>query len=142
MKLIQLPLQALEQRIKQEIEENPALEEPAQDYDDAPAEEYDEFDNEEDDGFIESDHIDIDQYLSDDETPSYKLQANNYSDDDDEPRYQFAALNTFTESLKQQLSITLADQKSKELAEYLTTATCVAIWRALWTISHFPETWM
>lgn len=119
MKLIQLPLQALEQRIKQEIEENPALEEPGQDYDEAPTEEYDEFDNEEDDSFIESDHIDIDQYLSDDETPSYKLQANNYSDDDEEPRYQFAALNTFTESLKQQLSITLADQKTKDLAEYL-----------------------
>lgn len=119
MKLIQLPLQALEQRIKQEIEENPALEEPSPEFDEAPAEEYDEFDNEEDDGFIESEHIDIDQYLSDDETPSYKLQANNYSDDDEEPRYQFAALNTFTESLKQQLSITLADQKSKDLAEYL-----------------------
>jgi RNA polymerase sigma-54 factor len=119
MKLIQLPLQALEQRIKQEIEENPALEEPAPDFDEAPTEEYDEFDNEEDDGFIESEHIDIDQYLSDDETPNYKLQANNYSDDDEEPRYQFAALNTFTESLKQQLSITLADQKSKDLAEYL-----------------------
>ena len=118
MKLIQLPLQALEQRIKQEIEENPALEEPTQDFEEAQSEEYDEFEDE-DEGFIESEHIDIDQYLSDDETPSYKLQANNYSDDDDEPRYQFAALNTFTESLKQQLDIALADQKNKDLAEYL-----------------------
>ena len=76
MKLIQLPTQAFEQRVKQELEENPALE-------DGKTEERDEFDdfanNESEDDFgndtIETD-IDVDEYLSDDEIPNYRLQAN------------------------------------------------------------------
>ena len=79
MKLIQLPTQAFEQRISQELEENPALESGKElldqdDYDDDP---YDDFD--EGTEIIETD-INIDSYLSDDETPSYKLSANNYSE--------------------------------------------------------------
>jgi RNA polymerase sigma-54 factor len=67
MKLIQLPTQAFEQRIKQEIEENPALnsekeaEEKAND-------EYDDLA----DASNETEDFDIDAYLSDDEIPSYK----------------------------------------------------------------------
>lgn len=72
MKLIQLPTQAFEQRIKQEMEENPALEsgkEESNDYDD----DYrDEFDNSYEDDFdgndsIDMDNINVDEYLSDDE---------------------------------------------------------------------------
>ena len=84
MKLIQLPTQAFEQRISQEIEENPALEggkdekDEKDEYDDDFSNE--EYDSEIDDGneLIETD-INIDEYLSDDETPNYKLSANNYS---------------------------------------------------------------
>jgi RNA polymerase sigma-54 factor len=42
--------------------------------------EYDDYDNER----IDADEINIDEYLSNDETPDYKLQANNYSDDDED----------------------------------------------------------
>jgi len=88
MKLIQLPTQAFEQRIKEEMNENPALEAGKEEDD---YEEKDEFDNEEeyddfdDNETIEADEINIDEYLSNDETPDYKLSANNYSADD-EPR--------------------------------------------------------
>ena len=76
MKLIQLPTQAFEQRIKQELEENPALEDGKEERID----EYDDLGNEnsEDDygnETIETD-IDVDEYLSDDEIPSYRLNAN------------------------------------------------------------------
>ena len=71
MKLIQLPTQAFEERLKQEIEENPAL--------DTGKEDSDAFDNSlndeyEDDGRdqIDTEDINIDEYLSDDEIPSYK----------------------------------------------------------------------
>src|SRR6478672_5936803 len=86
MKLIQLPTQAFEQRLLEEMNENPALE-TGQDEDDEIYEK-DEFDNNEDyddyDGSenIDADDINIDEYLSNDETPEYKTQTNNYSEDD------------------------------------------------------------
>ena len=103
MKLIQLPTQAFEQRISQELEENPALESGKElldqdDYDDDP---YDDFD--EGTEIIETD-INIDSYLSDDETPSYKLSANNYSADDQEHHTPYASGTTFNQFLVQQLN--------------------------------------
>src|SRR5690554_6328523 len=83
MKLIQLPTLAFEQRLKEELVENPALEtgkeesEQADEFD--AQDEFDEFENER----IDTEDINIDEYLSDDETPEYKLQVNNYSEDDD-----------------------------------------------------------
>jgi superfamily II DNA/RNA helicase len=87
MKLIQLPTQAFEQRLKEEMVENPALESGKEEEE---LYEKDEFDNNDDDyddyegsDNIETDEINIDEYLSNDETPEYKLQSNNYSDDDE-----------------------------------------------------------
>ncbi len=74
MKLIQLPTMAFEQRVKQEYEENPAL--------DAGKEKdefEDEFSNEnaEEERDIIETELAVDDYLSDDEVHSYKLKANN-----------------------------------------------------------------
>lgn len=86
MKLIQLPTQAFEQRVKQELEENPALEDGKEDRFD----EYEDLSNENSDDDYDNEsietEIDVDEYLSDDEIPSYRLQANNYSPDDDEKK--------------------------------------------------------
>ena len=82
MKLIQLPTQAFEQRLKQELEENPALEsgkEETDTLDDMYEETYDESEDHEN---IDTEEINIDDYLSDDEIPDYRTQANNYSADD------------------------------------------------------------
>src|SRR4028119_1164522 len=86
MKLIQLPTQAFEQRLLEEMNENPALEAGKEDEfekDEFENEDYDDYDEFENDR-IEAEDINIDEYLSDDETPDYKTQANNYSDDDDD----------------------------------------------------------
>ena len=45
-------------------------------------EEYDDYDDAEGDR-IEADDINIDEYLSDDDTPDYKTQVNNYSEDEE-----------------------------------------------------------
>jgi RNA polymerase sigma-54 factor len=92
MKLIQLSTLDLEQKIEAEMGENPALESGA---------EVVKSDNQENDfeenTKIETDEIDIDQYLSDDEIPSYRLYSNNYSSDDEERsvplewRHQFSS---------------------------------------------------
>ena len=118
MKLIQLPTQAFEERLKQEIEENPAL--------DTGKEESDAFEDSlnnefEDDGRdqIDAEDINIDEYLSDDEIPSYKTQTNNYSSDDDEKHIPYAAGTTFHQSLKNQLNTFRIDEEERLIAEFL-----------------------
>ena len=121
MKMIQLPTQAFEQRIAQELEENPALEggkEEIENFDDEFSN--DEFDDNYDEGneVIETD-INVDDYLSDDEVPSYKLSANNYSADDEERQMPYAAGTSFTQYLMQQLNTYRLDEEEKEIAQFL-----------------------
>ena len=117
MKLIQLPTQAFEERLKQEIEENPALDtgkEEASEYDDLDAG-YDDEGTEK----IDADDINIDEYLSDDEIPTYKTQANNYSSDDEDKQVPYAAGTTFHQSLKNQLNTFRIDEQERLIAEFL-----------------------
>jgi len=116
MKLIQLPTIEFEQRLKQEIEENPALEEGKE------KEEKDEFDNqeyEEEGEVIDASDINIDEYLSDDEIPDYRLRTNNYSSDDDEKKVPYAQGESFTQYLKSQLSAFPLDDERRKIADFL-----------------------
>lgn len=117
MKLIQLPTQAFEERLKQEIEENPALDTGKEEteFDESLANEYEDAGNEK----IDAEDINIDEYLSDDEIPSYKTQANNYSPDDDERNIPYAAGTTFHQSLKNQLNTYRVDEEERLIAEFL-----------------------
>jgi RNA polymerase sigma-54 factor len=118
MKLIQLPTQAFEQRLKQEIEENPALDverESDHEYDEDLQNEYDDNDSEN----IDTEDINIDEYLSDDEIPQYKLQANNYSADDDESQVPYAGGIGFHQNLKSQLSTFSLNEQKLSIAEFL-----------------------
>src|SRR6476620_276900 len=102
MKLIQLPTQAFEQRLKEEMVENPALESGKEEEEQFEKDEFDnndEYDDFEGNENIEADEINIDEYLSNDETPDYKLQTNNYSDDDEEYTSPLAASTTFHQDL-------------------------------------------
>jgi RNA polymerase sigma-54 factor len=123
MKLIQLPTQAFEQRLKEEMVENPALEtgtdEPEYEKDEFDTtDEFDDYDDYEGER-IEADEINIDEYLSDDETPDYKLQANNYSDDDEDRSMPFAAPISFHQSLIDQLNTFILTEDEREIAEFL-----------------------
>lgn len=121
MKLIQLPTQAFEQRLEEELVENPALEngkEEAEnyedDYTDSNADDYDDYDNER----IETE-INIDEYLSNDETPDYKYQANNYSDDDEDKNTPIAAGVSFHQDLINQLNTFILNDEDRNIAEFL-----------------------
>jgi RNA polymerase sigma-54 factor len=121
MKLIQLPTQAFEQRIKQELEENPALEDGKEDIEGDFDEEFGNNEYDDDDygnESIESD-IDVDEYLSDDEIPSYRLQANNYSADDEDRQVPYASGTSFSQYLKSQLSTFRLSETEKEIADFL-----------------------
>jgi len=120
MKLIQLPTQAFEERLKQEIEENPALDtgkDEPENFEDTLANDidYDDSGNEK----IDTDDINIDEYLSDDEYPSYKTQTNNYSSDDEEKQVPYAAGTSFHQSLNNQLNTFRIDDDERAIAEFL-----------------------
>src|SRR5690606_37409205 len=80
-----------------------------------------EFDDYEEDEYdrIDAEDINIDEYLSDDETPEYKLQANNYSDDDEDRETPFAAPVTFHQDLINQLNTFILSEEDREIAEFL-----------------------
>ena len=115
MKMIQLPTQAFEQKLKQEIEENPALEpgKEEEDTEEAFADDY-----ESDSEIIETE-INIDEYLSDDEIPSYRLQSNTYSRDDENKNIPYAAGKSFNQYLLEQLNTYRFSDEEYLIAEFL-----------------------
>jgi RNA polymerase sigma-54 factor len=120
MKLIQLPTQAFEQRLKQELEENPALEGGKEDIESDYDSDFDNSTDEFNDGdSINTDDINVDEYLSDDEIPDYRTQANNYSADDEEKTVPYAAGTSFTQSLIDQLNTYRLSDEEHDIAEFL-----------------------
>jgi RNA polymerase sigma-54 factor len=111
MKLLQVPTMELDQRIKQEIEENPALEEGADfeedEYDNADDE--DEFDNDDPD-------FDISDYIDEDGS-DYKTKANNHSKDDEERVIPLSGESTFQEKLTEQLQLLDLDDTQYVIAD-------------------------
>ncbi len=114
MKLIQLSTQELEQKVEAELGENPALEsglelpEPATAEDD-----YDERTT------IEADEIDVDQYLSDDEIPSYRLYSNNYSNEDEQRIVPVSGGVSFHQHLLQQAGNLILNDHEMQVAEFI-----------------------
>ncbi|MDF0716805.1 RNA polymerase factor sigma-54 [Muricauda sp. 334s03] len=119
MKLIQLPTQAFEQRLKQELEENPALESGKEETDALDDIYEDTYDDSADNENIDTDEINIDDYLSDDEIPDYRTQANNYSTDDEDKRVPYAAGTSFNQYLLNQLNTVYLDDQEWAIAEFL-----------------------
>ncbi|MDA0278127.1 MAG: RNA polymerase factor sigma-54 [Bacteroidetes bacterium] len=121
MKLIQLPTQAFEQRLRQELEDNPALEpgkEIVEDTEDIYEDNYEE-DFKEDNEHIDAEDINIDEYLSDDEIPDYRMQSNNYSEDQDDKVIPYAAATTFYQHLLAQLQQQFIAEEDWAIAAFL-----------------------
>jgi len=96
MKLLQVPTMELDQRIKQEIEENPALEEGAD-------REEDEFEANDEQEIREDEDFDIGEYLSDD--ADYKTRVSNKGKDDEEKVIPLSGDQTFQERMTEQLHL-------------------------------------
>ncbi|MFD1551610.1 RNA polymerase sigma-54 factor [Putridiphycobacter roseus] len=109
MKLLQVPTMELEQRIKEEIEENPALEEGN--------EEVDEFSDDYDQSEPESkeEDFDINDYL-DDDLPQYKTSVNNHSADDEEGGIPISGGKSFHDILTTQLGLRNLNEKEEVIA--------------------------
>jgi RNA polymerase sigma-54 factor len=125
MKLIQLPTQAFEQRLMEEMNENPALETGSDEEEIYDKDEFDntdtndEFDDYDDNETEDISDINIDEYLSSDETPDYKTQANNYSDEEEERESPLVAPISFHQDLINQLNTFILNDSEREIAEFL-----------------------
>ena len=123
MKLIQLPTLAFEQRLLEEMNENPALEGTVDQEEIFEKDEFDNNDDYDDDDFgnesIDSGDVNIDEYLSNDEMPDYKTQTSNYSDDDEERESPLSAGISFHQDLINQLNTFILNDNKREIAEFL-----------------------
>lgn len=131
MKLLQVPTAQLEERIKEELEENPALESSTEQQDEKPLneitnEEYksdteneDYISNDDSDGY---DNIDITEYVKegDDEDADYNFQADQYGLNDEEkigfqPRFE----SSFYDHLMSQLNMLQLEPRKHQVAEFI-----------------------
>ena len=119
MKLIELSTLELEQKVKDEIETNPALDEDVMAQDDS-GDDFEENDTvEKTDDLDTYDDFDINDYLSDDDQPDYKLYANNSSSDDVEGRAPIVGGQTHFDNLKSQLGEVKLSKKERDIADYI-----------------------
>ena len=105
IKLLELPTMQLEQRVKQEIESNPMLEEAVVS------------EAKDDDGVVKD--ISVDQYLREDDTPAYKYRVNNYSKDDKEMPLLITGGCSLSDHLLEQLRYKNITEELFTIAEYL-----------------------
>ncbi len=114
IKMLELPMLELEERIRQELEENPALEEGREEKDE---DSFDENDLNDDRG--NNDDMDLDDYMMDDDIPDYRLRVNNTSKDDKHEDIPFSIGTTFHEYLTGQLGFQDITEHQRLLAEYV-----------------------
>jgi len=113
IKLLEIPAIQLEQRIKKELEENPVLEEGN---DDGEYNDQEEVKEEQGDQLEE---FSLEDYMQEDDIPSYRLNAQNFSNDDKREEIPFSLGNSFREQLKSQLGLRKLSDEQEVLAEYI-----------------------
>ncbi len=117
IKLLEVPTLQIEERIKKELEENPALEEGQEEEEiNSETEEEDLFEDSDKD----QDEFTIDDYIEEDDIPDYRLQIQNSGKDDDKRNeIPFSVGSSFHEHLESQLGLRNLNEKQKVLGEYL-----------------------
>jgi RNA polymerase sigma-54 factor len=126
MKLLQIPSANIEERIKEELEENPALE--VSD-DETVVDEYakDEFTAENEEEYNtegseeEYDNVDISEYVNegDDDVADYKLRDENYGEQEEERTTPHRVEVSFMEQMLQQLGELNLAEKEQKIAEQI-----------------------
>ena len=117
IKLLEVPAMQLEQRIKKELEENPALEE-GPDEEDAQGEDEEDVDFEQEER--DQEEFGLDDYLNDEDIPDYRLQVNNTSKDEDRrDEIPYASGSSFHDSLISQFNLRSDTEREDILGEYI-----------------------
>lgn len=113
IKLLQVPTMELDARIKQELEENPALDEGAEERDEDSSNDEEDYNENEENEF---DDFDVSDYF-DDDTPDYKTQANNTSKDDEERGVPLSVEASYQDKLLEQLHLLDLDDTQFQIAD-------------------------
>ncbi len=112
IKLLEIPAIQLEQRIKKELEENPVLEDSTEEL---PGTDEQEMDDEP----ADHDEFSLEDYMDDDDIPSYRLNAQNYSRDEKQEEIPFSGGSSFSEHLSSQIGLRQLDDIQEIIAEYI-----------------------
>ena len=132
IKLLELPTYQLEQRIKEELEQNPLLEEveekgetdvneetatdSGEEFDD----DYQEGESEEENDLRGDDDFSLEDYMTDDDdTPDYRLNSSNASKDEETRDFVFSQASSFRESLIAQLGTRPLSDLERRITEYI-----------------------
>jgi RNA polymerase sigma-54 factor len=117
IKLLEVPTLQMEERIKKELEENPALEEGADEEETrADAEEEEDFEEKD----VDQEEFTLDDYIEEDDIPEYRLQVSNAGKDDEKrSEIPFSVGFSFQEHLESQLNLRDLTEKQKILGEYI-----------------------
>jgi len=116
IKLLEVPAMQMEQRIKKELEENPALEEGPDGEEERPEED----DTAEEQTDAQQDEFSLDDYLNDEDIPDYRLQINNTSRDEDrKDEIPFSAGPSFHDTLISQFNLRASSEREQVLGEYI-----------------------
>jgi RNA polymerase sigma-54 factor len=127
MKLLQVPTANLEERIKEELEENPALELDEEKYEDGSEDLKDEFSDtgeteydEQTGSEEEYENVDVSDYVQegDDEIAEYKTRDDNYGEEE-QKQTPFKTEISFYETLLNQLGMLKLDEKEQKIAEQI-----------------------
>ena len=130
IRMLELPSIELCQRINEELQENPALEEGHDEAEiQAQADNYDEFDESymPEDGYedgrqrdpLQNDEFNYEQYVSDDETPSYMLQPQYSPADNDSREVPIIGGSSLIEELKSQIYLTKMTKPQRHIAKWV-----------------------
>lgn len=119
MKLFQIPTFALEQRIEEELETNPALEEGGNEDDYNEDADYGDSDDNTPDDNDKIDDFNIEDYINEDDIPDYKLYVNNQGSDYEEKTTPIALKSDFNEFLISQLGLRVLTEKQETIAMHI-----------------------
>ena len=121
IRMLELPTYELQQRVNEELQENPALEE-GRDPEEVQQERFEEGDFGEEEEYsnpLQTEDFNYDEYVSDDETPDYMLRTSNYPDDREQDEPAFSGGTTFMEYLKSQVYLTNMTKEQRHIAKWV-----------------------
>lgn len=118
IRMLELPTLEFEERVMQELEENPVLEEGA-DVEESTLDTFENDNDSEERNELDNEDFNLDDYISDDEVPEYRLHANNLSKDDKQEDIPFSSGMTFHEHLISQLGLQNLSQQDSKIAEFI-----------------------
>ena len=122
VRLLELPSVELQQRINEELQENPALEEGEEEWkakEESESGEFDEYSDEEYRNPLQNEDFNYDDYVNDDDSSDYQYQARNYSPDDELPEQVVVSGSSLLEHLKSQVYLTNMTKPERHIAKWV-----------------------